>query len=173
VINAVMFAVELVAGWLGESAGLLSDSLDMLADASVYAVAMSAVRRSAARQRTAARIAGWLELLLALGVLAEVGRRAAYGSEPEAPIMMVIAAVALVANVACMVLLHRHRHGGIHMRASWIFSANDVVANLGVIAAGGLVLWTGSPIPDLVIGTVIGLVVLRGALRILKLARAS
>ena len=55
------------------------------------------------------------------------------------------------------------------MKASWIFSANDVLANIGVIAAGALVAWTGSSYPDLVIGTIVGLIVLNGARRILAL----
>jgi Co/Zn/Cd efflux system component len=57
------------------------------------------------------------------------------------------------------------------MRASWIFSTNDVIANMGVIVAGALVAWSGSHIPDLVVGTVIALVVLSGAIRILRLSR--
>ena len=55
------------------------------------------------------------------------------------------------------------------MRASYIFSANDVLANFGVIVAGILVAWTGSPVPDWVIGGLIGVVVLAGALRIFRL----
>jgi Co/Zn/Cd efflux system component len=55
------------------------------------------------------------------------------------------------------------------MKASWIFSTNDVLANLGVIAAGALVAWTGSRYPDLVIGSLIALLVLNGARRILRL----
>lgn len=67
------------------------------------------------------------------------------------------------------VLIARHRHGGAHMKASWIFSANDVLANLGVITAGALVAWTGSRLPDLAVGTAVALVVLAGAIRILRL----
>ena len=55
------------------------------------------------------------------------------------------------------------------MKASWIFSANDVIANAGVIVAGLLVAWTGSRYPDLVIGLLIGMVVLNGARKILRL----
>lgn len=66
-------------------------------------------------------------------------------------------------------LIARNRHGGARMKASWIFSANDVIANLGVILAGVLVVWTGSRIPDLIIGLIIGLIVLNGARRILQL----
>ena len=55
------------------------------------------------------------------------------------------------------------------MTASSIFSANDAIANLGVVLAGVLVGWTGSPYPGLVIGATIGVVVLHGARRILHL----
>ena len=55
------------------------------------------------------------------------------------------------------------------MKASYIFSANDVIANIGVIIAGILVAWTASPIPDWIIGLLIAFLVLSGALRILKL----
>ena len=75
------------------------------------------------------------QLLLALGAFAEVTRRLIFGSAPEAPLMAGVAFAALAANVTCMWLLARHRSGGAHMKASWIFTTNDVVANLGVIAA--------------------------------------
>lgn len=167
-INALMFVVEIVTGWLAQSTGLIADSLDMLADAAVYGLALYAVGH-AGRQLGAARLSGWLQMLLALGVLSEVVRRWVLGSAPEPLPMMGIALLALVANVACLALLARHRKGGAHMRASWIFSTNDVLANLGVILAGALVAWTGSNIPDLLIGLLIALLVLNGARRILQL----
>jgi len=91
------------------------------------------------------------------------------GSEPGPPVMMGVALLALVANATCLGLIARHRHGGAHMKASYIFSANDVLANVGVIVAGALVGWTGSRVPDLVVGTAIAFVVLLGAVRILRL----
>jgi Co/Zn/Cd efflux system component len=168
-INAVMFVVELVAGWLAESTGLLADSLDMLADATVYGIGLYAVGRSIDLKRRAARLTGWLQVVLAVGVLQEVVRRLAFGSEPEAPLMLGIALLALGANVICLLLIARNRHYGVHMMAVFICSANDVIANAGVILAAGLVAWTGSNVPDLVIGTVIGVVVLAGGARILRL----
>ncbi len=169
IINAVMFVVEMTAGLMAQSTGLIADSLDMLADAAVYGVALYAVGHSIKKQVRAARLAGVLQLILAFGVLAEVGRRVLFGSEPESLVMMGIAFIALIANTACLILLHRHREGGAHMKASWIFSANDVVINLGVICAGALVAWTGSNYPDLIIGTIVGVIVLNGARRILTL----
>jgi Co/Zn/Cd efflux system component len=169
VINAVMFVVESVGGLLVQSAGLLADSLDMFADAAVYGLSLYAVGRAATHKLRAARVSGVLQLVLALGALFEVVRRALWGSEPEPTWMLGVATVALVANVSCLVLVSRHREGGAHMKASYIFSTNDVLANLGVIAAGALVAWTGSRFPDLVVGALIGLLVLSGAVRILRL----
>lgn len=168
-INGLMFVFEMVMGLVAQSAGLVADSLDMFADAAVYGLALYAVGHGVKMQVRAAHIAGVLQLVLALGVLIEVGRRFVFGSEPESMLMMAIAFLALIANTACLLLISRHREGGAHMKASYIFSANDVVINLGIIVAGALVAWTGSNYPDLVIGTIVGLIVLNGARRILAL----
>lgn len=171
VINGAMFLVEIIIGWLAESTGLIADSLDMLADAAVYGVSLYAVGKAATVQAWAARLSGYLQLLLVAGALFEVVRRFWMGSDPEPSFMIGIALLALIANVTCLMLIAKHRQGGVHMRASWIFSTNDVIANVGVIVAGLLVLWTQSALPDLVVGAIIATVVLTGALRILKLAR--
>jgi Co/Zn/Cd efflux system component len=114
-----------------------------------------------------------LQIALGLGVLIEVARRSVYGSEPISLLIIVTGLVALVANVICLALIAKHRDGGIHMRASWIFSTNDVIANVGVVISGGLVMLLGSRVPDLVVGSVVALIVLRGGVRIVREATAS
>ncbi|MGI9223954.1 MAG: cation transporter [Woeseiaceae bacterium] len=170
-INAMMFVAEMTAGIFAESTGLIADSLDMLADVTVYAIGLYAIGRPAHDKIRAASISGIFQILLALGVAVEVGRRWIYGSEPEAVLMIGIGVVALVANVVCLALISKHRDGEVHMRASWIFSKNDVIANAGVILAGVLVYALASPLPDLLIGAVISFVVLRGGLAIVADAR--
>jgi Co/Zn/Cd efflux system component len=168
-INAVMFVAELGFGIYAQSTGLLADSLDMLADAMVYGLSLYAVGRAVTQQKRAAHVSGGLQVALALGALAEVARRAVVGSEPVEVLMIGVAAIALVANLTCVALLARHRHGGVHLKASWIFSTNDALANLGVIVAGVLVLVTGSALPDLAVGAGVGVLVMMGGLRILRL----
>jgi len=168
-INALMFLVEIITGWWAESTGLIADGFDMLADAAVYALALAAVGGAAHRKLRTAHLSGGLQLVLGLGILLEVGRRVWFGAEPHPPMMLMIATLALAANLACVLLLARHRDGGAHMKASWIFTANDALANLGVIVAGVLVAWWQSPWPDWIIGTAIGLLILHGAWRILRL----
>lgn len=168
-INAVMFGIEIVVGWLAQSTGLIADSLDMLADAAVYGVSLYAVGHGARMKLHAAHFSGWLQVILVLGVLGEVLRRFVQGSEPVSGLMMGFGFVALLANICCLVLIYKYRDGSAHMKASWIFSANDVIANIGVMLAGFLVAWTGSRYPDLVVGLIIGVIVLNGARRILQL----
>lgn len=168
-INAVMFVAECTAAWFARSTSLLADSLDMFADAAVYGLALYAVARSAKTKLRTAHLAGWLQAVLAIGAITEVIRRFVLGGEPKSMLMIATATVALVANAACLWLVSKHKEGGAHMKASTIFSTNDVIANLGVIAAGVLVAITGSAYPDLLIGAVIAVVVLLGARRILRL----
>ena len=162
VINAFMFLVEIVLGVASESTALIADSLDMLADAIVYGIGLYAVGKPALAKIRAAHTSGWFQVILGFAVIFDVLRRFLTGSEPESFLMIVVGIAALIANIICLQLISRHRDDGVHMRASWIFSKNDVIANLGIIIAGGLVYWFDSSYPDLVIGLAISLIVIRG-----------
>ena len=172
-INAAMFLAELMLGIVADSSGLIADSLDMFADALVYGLSLYAVGRAASQKTRAAKLSGLFQVALALGMAADVVRRIVFGSEPVSALMMSVGAVALVANIACLMLISKHRDGGVHMRASWIFSTNDVLANLGVIVAGALVWATGMRWFDYAIGLVIFVLVLRGGFAILREARVE
>jgi len=170
-INAIMFVVEFGIGWYAQSTGLIADSMDMLADAIVYGIGLYVVGRSTAHKARAALLSGWFQGLLGLLILVDIVHRSAFGSEPVSLLMMAMGSIALLANVACLMLIQRHKDGEVHMRASWVFSKNDVIANSGVIVAGGLVWLLDSRWPDLIIGTLIALVILHGARHIIRDAR--
>lgn len=170
-INAFMFLTEIGMGVLSESMGLVADSLDMLADAAVYGIGLYAVGKSKRLKISAALISGIFQIVLAMGVAAEIIRRVIWGSEPEPIYIVVVSILALLANVVCLILISKHREGEVHMRASWVFSKNDVIANVGVILSGCLVYVFSSRWPDLVIGAIIVAVVLRGGVVILADAR--
>jgi len=168
-INAAMFVVEGVVGWIAESTGLLADGLDMLADALVYAVALLAVGRGPALKRRGGA-AVWRPSARARGGRPRRGRAPGpFRQRSRAAAHDLRLPPGPGANVTSLWIVARHREGGLHLKATYICTTNDVFANLGVIAAGALVAWTGSPVPDLVIGTAIAALVLRGALRILRL----
>src|SRR5690606_19917381 len=162
-----------VAGWIAQSTGLLADALDMLSDATAYAVGLIAIGRTVRFKANAAMLSGSVLLLLGLGVLVEVGRRVLYGAEPASGWMIGTALLSLVVNVTALRLLSPLKSGEVHLRATWLFTRADVVANVGVILAGALVLWSGSPYPDFVIGTLVGLYVIKEAMEILGDARRA
>ena len=97
--------------------------------------------------------------------------RATCGSEPASSLIIGMGCVALIANVICLAIIRKQKNGEVHMRASWIFSANDVIANMGVILAGGMVYLFDTRWPDLIIGLIVSVLVLRGAFLILKSAK--
>lgn len=168
VINATMFCVEVIAGILANSTALLADSLDMFADAAIYGIALYAVGKLHSVKRRAAFTSGIFQGVLGLMVVGEVIRRFLYGSEPTSLVMIMVGAAALAANVGCLWLLRKQRRGEVHMRASWIFTRTDALANLGTILAGGLVLAARSALPDLIVGAAISLIVLHGSFEIIR-----
>ena len=174
-INAAFFVGELTAGLISGSMGLVADSLDMLADALVYGLSLLAVGGTVLRKKRLARWSGVLQASLAVFGLVEVVRRFVTAeAPPDVPTMLVVAALALVGNVATLLVLRRARGDGeaeAHVEASWIFTSNDIKVN-GLVIASALVVWaTASPVPDLVAGALIFVVVANGARRILALSR--
>ena len=172
-LNAAMAVIGGFAGWIAQSTGLLADALDMLSDATAYAIALLAIGRSALFKVRAATLSGGLLLVLGIGVLVEVGRRVIYGAEPLSEWMIGTAILSLVVNLVVMRMLAPMRSGEVHLRATWLFTRADVVANLGVILAGVLVLWLAVPYPDFVIGALIGLYVIKEAIEILRDAKSE
>jgi cation diffusion facilitator family transporter len=172
-LNAAMFVIEGFAGWKAESTGLLADALDMLSDAGAYAVALVAIGRSGLFKARAATVNGALILLLGIWVLAEVIRRAIYGSEPQSLWMMGIASLALAVNVYVLYLLRPMRSGEVHLRATWICTRADVVANAGVLLSGILVALSGWRYADLIVGAAIGVYVIKEAFEILREGREA
>ncbi len=171
-INLFLFVAEMVTGIISRSMGLIADSLDMLADSFVYALSLYAVGGAVARKKRVARISGYFQMALAILGFAEVVRRfIGYEEPPDFMVMIIVSTVALAGNSFCLYLLNTAKSDEAHIKASWIFTSNDILANLGIIAAALLVMYTGSNRPDLIIGAIVFAVVMRGAFRILQLAK--
>jgi Co/Zn/Cd efflux system component len=171
-INFVFFIIEITTGFISGSMGLVADSLDMLADAAVYGLSLWAVGAAVARKKKVATLSGYFQLALAGIGLIEVIRRFIGGEDvPDFRMMIGVSVLALMANSVCLYLLQKSKSKEAHMKASMIFTSNDVIINAGVIVAGILVLLTQSKYPDLVVGTIVFLVVVRGAIKILKIGK--
>jgi len=172
IINFLFFGLEMLFGIFSNSMGLVADSLDMLADSIVYALALFAVGGTIARKNNIAKFAGYFQILLAvIGFIEVVRRFIGVEKMPDFQTMIVVSVLALIANVICLYLLQKGKSKEAHMQASMIFTSNDVIINSGVILAGLLVNWLNSGYPDLIIGAIVFVIVARGAYRILQLAK--
>ena len=170
-INFAFFIIEMTTGIISKSMGLIADSLDMLADSFVYGISLFAVGGTLSRKKRIAKLAGYFQIVLAIIGLIEVLRRF-FGEEklPEFTTMIIVSLFALLANAICLFILQRSKNKeDAHIKASMIFTSNDVIINVGVILSGLLVNWSSSNKPDLIIGTIVFVLVIQGALRILKL----
>lgn len=167
-INAVMFMIEATFGIAARSTALLADSLDMFGDASVYGFSLYVLHRGPVWRNRAALAKGLLMAVFGTAVLAGAVVRAATGSLPHAETMGAVGALALAANVTCLVLLYRHRSDDLNMRSTWLCSRNDILANLGVLLAAAAVAAVGSSWPDIAVGVLIATLFLRDAFSITR-----
>jgi len=171
-INFGFFVIEMVSGLISNSMGLIADSLDMFADASVYGLSFYVVGQTIYKKKLIAKLSGYFQLTLAMLGFSEVVRRfLRFEDVPDFRTMIFISILALIGNGICLYLLQKSKSKEAHMQASMIFTSNDVIVNSGVIAAGILVSVFNSKIPDLVIGAIVFTFVIRGAFRIIKIAR--
>lgn len=171
-INFGFFVIEMTTGWISRSMGLVADSLDMLADSIVYGLSLFAVGAAISRKKKVAKVSGYFQMGLALLGFSEVLRR--FFSESETPLfqwMIIVSLLALGGNLVSLWLINKVKSKEAHMQASAIFTSNDIIVNGGVILAGVLVYWLDSKWPDLIVGGIVFGFVMRGAIRILKLAK--
>ncbi|OBQ51946.1 cation transporter [Tamlana sp. s12] len=172
-INLAFFVIEMITGIISKSMGLVADSLDMLADSFVYGIRLIAVGGTLIKKKRIAKLAGYFQILLAIIGFVEVLRRF-FGDEklPDFSTMIIVSIFAIIANGICLYILQKSKSKEeAHMKASMIFTSNDVIINLGVIIAGVLVNWWHSNKPDLIIGIIVFILVIQGAIRILKLSK--
>ena len=172
-INFAFFIIEMTTGLISKSMGLVADSLDMLADSFVYGISLFAVGGTLIKKKRIAKLAGYFQIVLAFIGFLEILRRF-FGNEklPDFKTMIIVSIFALIANGICLYLMQKSKSKEeAHMKASMIFTSNDVIINLGVLIAGFLVHWLNSGKPDLIIGTIVFVLVIQGAFRILKLSK--
>lgn len=172
-INAVMFAVEVVAGVAAGSASLQADGLDFLGDAGNYAISLFVVGMALRYRSTAALVKGGTMAAFGLWVVGVAGWHAWHGTLPQAFTMGAIGATALAANAASFALLWTHRSGDANMRSAWICTRNDVLGNIAVLTAAVGVFGTGTGWPDVIVAVTMAGLALQGAMVVLNQSRAE
>jgi Co/Zn/Cd efflux system component len=170
-INLIMFAVEIGAGWHASSLALQADALDFLGDSLNYAVALFVLGRSLTWRAGTAFAKGAVMFGFGVFLAGASVYHGLVGSAPEAPVMGVIGALALVANLACALMLFGFRGEDANLRAVWLCSRNDAIGNLAVLAAAAGVALSGTAWPDLAVGLAMAALAVWAGLSVMRQAR--
>jgi Co/Zn/Cd efflux system component len=173
VINAVMFAVEMTAGQMARSQALQADALDFFADAVTYGISLAVIGASLKVRTLAAAAKGISLFVMGLFVFGSTLYRVFYVGVPEAPVMGLIGFLALLANLASVLLLVRYKDGDANVRSVWLCSRNDAIGNVIVMIAALGVWGTATAWPDLAVAGVMAGLFLTSSVQILKQSHAE
>ncbi|MBN8550886.1 MAG: cation transporter [Deltaproteobacteria bacterium] len=170
VLNGIMSVVGLVASIIGRSQAIQADGLDFLGDAVATGISLAVISSAIALR---ARVAWWQGFALgALGVGVLLGAiyRAIVGGAPEPAVMSVYGVVGLFVNLACALMLLKHRGGNSSVHAAWLYSRNDALGNIAVLGAGLVVAFANSRWPDLAVALVLAALFIHSAIGIMRRA---
>jgi len=170
-LNLGYGVIEIIGGFIAGSQALKADALDFLGDGLITLLGLLAIGWSMTWRARAALLQGIFLAVLGVGVLASTAYRVVVMQTPAFELMGILGAIALVVNVAAALVLIPHRHGDANVRAVWLFSRNDAIGNLAVVIAAGLVAWTRTPWPDLVVAAAIAGLFLQSAWAIIGQSR--
>lgn len=169
-INAVMFIVEMTAGQIAGSQALQADALDFGGDTLTYALSL-AVIGSSVRVRSLTALAKGISLtLMGLWVLGSTLYRVFVTGVPDAEVMGIIGFLALIANVASVVLLVAYKDGDANIRSVWLCSRNDAIGNVAVMIAALGVWGSATGWPDLIVAAVMAGLFLSSSFQIIRQA---
>ena len=169
-INATMFVVEMVAGTLAGSQALKADALDFFADSITYGASLAVLGLSLRTRSLVALGKGASLMLMGLWVLGTTVWRVFVIGMPEAEVMGIVGFLALVANVASVIILIRYKDGDANVRSVWLCSRNDAIGNVAVMIAAVGVWGTATGWPDLIVAAIMTSLFLTSAVRILRQA---
>jgi cobalt-zinc-cadmium efflux system protein len=180
VIVGLITAVEVVGGILSNSLALLGDAGHMLVDGLALGLslfAMALARRPATASKTygyhraeimAALTNGTVLVLVSLFIFYEAYQRFLNPPQVRTPLMITVAAIGLVANLVMVLLLRRRGRRNLNIKAAFWHIVGDTVSSVGVIIGGIIILFTGWYIADPIIAVLIGVIILWGAVRIVR-----
>lgn len=170
-LNVGYGIIEIGGSILSGSQALQADSLDFIGDGLISFLGLIAVGWGLAARAKAALIQGIFLAILGFGVIGSTIYRVFVEHEPQTMLMAGFAFVAFIVNVLAAVVLIPHRKGDANMRAVWLFSRNDAIGNLAVVAAAGVVWWLNNPWPDLIVAFAVAGLFLQSAWSIIRDAR--
>ncbi len=179
-ITFAFMIVEAIGGFLANSLALMADAGHMLGDAASLGLALFAAwvsQRPATPEKTygylrleilAAFVNGVTLVALAGVIVWQAIERLSAPPRVEPGVMLIVAFVGLMANLAAMRMLHGGHQHSLNIRGAYLHVVGDLLGSVGTLVAGGIILVTGWTLADPVISLVIALLILVGAWRLLS-----
>src|SRR5690606_4196890 len=169
--NAVMFAVEVIAGLRSQSVSLLADAIDFAGDAANYGLSLVVLSRAPVWRSRAALIKGLSVGAYGVFILGHTVWNMVTAAVPDAHTMGWIGTIALLVNVGVALMLFAYRDGDANMRSVWLCSRNDAIGNVAVLAAAALVGWLNAGWPDVLVALAMGWLALAASRSVVQHAR--
>lgn len=176
----VIMIAEVIGGIFSNSLALISDAGHMLTDALALGLSLIAINlamRPATPSKTygyhraeimAALANGVILVLVSAYIFYEAYGRFFETSEVKSPVMLAVAGIGLIVNLVGVMLLRRSSRKSINVRAAFWHVIGDTVSSIGVIIGGIIIYFTGWYLADPIVAVIIGVVILWGAIRIVR-----
>ena len=169
-INAGMFALEMFAGAIAGSQAMWADALDFLADAATYGISLAVIGMAVTVRARAVLVKGLSLTVMGVWVLGSTLWQVFVTGIPRAEIMGVIGFLALLANLASVLILVRYKDGDANVRSVWLCSRNDAIGNVAVMLAALGVWGTATKWPDLIVAALMASLFLSSSVQIIRQA---
>lgn len=172
-INGAMFVTEILAGIAAGSLALQADALDFLGDTATYAISLAVIGMPLLVRARAALLKGISLAFMGLWVFSSTLYHVLSTGVPQAEVMGMVGFLALLANLASVLLLLKYRDGDSNVRSVWLCSRNDAIGNIAVMLAASGVWASGTAWPDLAVAGIMAGLFLWSSLQIIRQARAE
>ncbi len=174
-LNAVIFVVEIVGGFLTNSLALISDSLHNLSD--FFALILSYIALRVVQWKSnseksygyvrveifVAFINATVLVLIGLYVIYAGIQRFAHPEPVAGGWMLIIAVVGFVVNTGATLLLKTHAHHDLNMKSAYLHLLTDAVESLAVVIVAGIIAWKDWRVLDPIVSIAIGLFIIKSA----------
>jgi cobalt-zinc-cadmium efflux system protein len=174
------FVAEVIGGLWAGSLALLADAGHMLTDLAALAMAWLAFRvaqRPADATRTygfdrlsvlAAFVNGIALFAVAALIVIEAVRRLGNPEPVLGGVMLVVATLGLLVNIAAFWVLSRGDRSSLNLRAALLHVMGEVLGSVGAIVAALVILWTGWTPIDPILSVAVSLLILRSAFAVVR-----
>ena len=179
-ITILMMIAEIVGGLLSNSLALLSDAGHMFTDNLALLLSFFAMKfatRPATEKKTfgfyrleilAALLNGIVLVLISLYIIYQAYLRMIHPQPVEGQLMLIVAIIGLVANVAGAFILFKHSHASLNIRGAYLHIVGDALSSIGVVIGGIIIIYADWYLIDPILSILISMIIIYGSWSLVK-----